>query len=277
VTGGTFYRSYDGVTFTDQGYPATVSDFRLDKFEVTVGRFRNFVAAWVAGWRPLLGVGKHTHLNDGRGLTAAGGGYEAGWDAAWTIAFATTSAEWATNLACNPDSTTWTPVADANETRPINCINWYEAYAFCIWDGGFLASEAEWNYAAAGGSEQRVYPWGATVPGADATLAVYGCYYAGTGSCSGIQSIAPVGSAPLGNGKYGQADLAGNMWEWNLDVRATYVNTCDDCAKVTTSGGRARRGGSYLHDATYLPASVRFSSDPTERSIRNGARCGRTP
>ena len=47
----------------------------------------------------------------------------------------------------------------------MNCVNWFEAYAFCIWDGGFLPSDTEWEYAAAGGSLQREYPWGSTAPG----------------------------------------------------------------------------------------------------------------
>jgi formylglycine-generating enzyme required for sulfatase activity len=47
-----------------------------------------------------------------------------------------------------------------------------EAYAFCIWDGGFLPSEAEWECAAAGGPDQREYPWGSTDPG---TANLYDC------------------------------------------------------------------------------------------------------
>jgi len=48
VTGGTFYRTYtnDGSGPTAEADPATVSSFRLDKYDVTVGRFRQFVSAW---------------------------------------------------------------------------------------------------------------------------------------------------------------------------------------------------------------------------------------
>jgi formylglycine-generating enzyme required for sulfatase activity len=48
VVVGTFYRSYDGITsgYTSQSSPATVSDFRLDNYEITVGRFKKFVAAF---------------------------------------------------------------------------------------------------------------------------------------------------------------------------------------------------------------------------------------
>ena len=48
---------------------------------------------------------------------------------------------------------TWTSAAGANEKRPQNCLSFYDLHAFCIWDGGFLPSEAEWEYAAAGGSD----------------------------------------------------------------------------------------------------------------------------
>src|SRR5262249_15158672 len=62
VDGGRFAR--------DEGHSAyaTVSTFRLDRFEVTVGRFRRFVTAVRRGWSPDAGAGKHFHLDGGRGL-----------------------------------------------------------------------------------------------------------------------------------------------------------------------------------------------------------------
>jgi formylglycine-generating enzyme required for sulfatase activity/alpha-tubulin suppressor-like RCC1 family protein len=289
VTGGTFSRSYDGVTtgYTTSQYKATVSDFRLDKFEVTVGRFRQFVNAAIAGWRPATGAGKHAHLNTGNGLAASGGGYEAGWNTAWNTAsnFPSTVAGWSAvgALGCNiaADRPTWTSSTGGNEGRPINCLNWYQAEAFCIWDGGFQASEAEWNYAAAGGAEQRVYPWGSTAPGTNANLAAYGCYFNGSGTCSGTMNIAPVGSIAAGAGKWGQLDLAGNVYEWDLDWYTTpYAETlCANCTYATSSTYRTFRGGSYNQPASQLVTSLRSGTVGAPNGIGDwlGARCARSP
>lgn len=272
VVGGSFLRSYDGVTFTDTAYPATLSTFRLDKYEVTVGRFRRFVAAVVSGWVPQSAAGKHTHLNAGKGLN---GGTETGWDPSWTASLATTPAAWTANLQCGYPYDTWTPSEGADESLPINCASWYEAYAFCVWDGGFLATEAEWNYAAAGGAEQRVYPW-SNPPNsttADYTYASYDCL---GDSCS-FQDILSVGTDPMGDGKWGQSDLGGNVAEWNLDVQATYPTPCDDCASLGAGPNRSIRGGGFNSDLTGVLAAGRDANTPDSRNEIYGIRCARTP
>jgi formylglycine-generating enzyme required for sulfatase activity len=277
VPGGTFYRSYtnDGSGPTDEADPATVSSFRLDKYLVTVGRFRQFVAACSGGWLPSAGSGKHIHLNHGNGLNANGGGYEPGWVTADRSNLAPTNA----NLDCESESPTWTNTSRTQETLPINCVNWWEAYAFCIWDGGFLPSEAEWEYAAAGGSEERNYPWGSTDPGKANQFAIYNCdYWGGVGlSCPGVTNIAPVGTATLGAGRWGQLDMAGEMWEWNLDWYADYAEFCTDCANFTnTVGTRVSRGAAFDDLGGYLAPQYRSSYNPISRGGNIGFRCART-
>lgn len=286
VQGGTFKRSYDNVTFLDGTHPAKVSDFRLDKYEVSVGRFRKFVEASVAGWAPADGSGKHIHVNDGKGLLVAPktDSWEYGWRAAWSNKLAKSTTDWNTNLSQSAAYQTWTTSAGTHEKRPINYVTWYEAYAFCIWDGGFLPSEAEWNYAAAGGTEQRVYPWGKTVPGPDTSLAIYGCYLNGPG-CSGVTEIATVGSLPTIVGKYGQLDLAGNVTEWNLDTFPTpfqatsgYATPCTDCAELSTPARCMTRGGGFQPTSTTeITNSLRVGYAPTDRKFGIGFRCARTP
>ena len=287
VTGGTYYRGYDYdvdnnfVVAADGGatnlvYPATVSGFRLDKYLVTVGRFRQFVAAWNggAGYTPPAGSGKHTHLNGGSGLNATGGGYEPGWVTTDDVNIAPTNA----NLACNATYQTWTTTADTQETLPINCVNWYEAYAFCIWDGGFLPSEAESEYAAAGGNQQREYPWGSTDPGTNNQYAIYNCDYPnGSGTCTDVGSIAPVGTTTLGAGPWGQLDLTGELWEWSLDWYSIYAIPCTDCADTTAAYARALRGGAFNRDTSWLLPPDRYFISASQRDYQVGFRCARTP
>ena len=177
VAGGTYFRTYrnNGSGPTGTGDPATISNFRLDKYLVTVGRFRQFAAAWTAGWRPAAGAGKHAYLSTG-GLASTAGGIETGWDATWnTGKVSPTTASLTRGSFCDAAHATWTAAATGgHENLPINCVNWYDSYAFCLWDGGFLPSEAEWEYAGAGGTEQRQYPWGSTAPGMMNQYAIYG-------------------------------------------------------------------------------------------------------
>jgi formylglycine-generating enzyme required for sulfatase activity len=284
VPGGTFYRTYtnDGSGAQNTADPATVSDFRLDKYLVTVGRFRHFVAAWDqgSGYTPDVGSGKHTHLSGGKGLADSGapGAYEAGWIESYNNKLNLTN----DTLQCQSGLYTWTSSPDANDKLPMNCINWFEAYAFCIWDGGFLASEAEYVYAAAGGTEQRRFPWGETSPGTNNQYAIWGCNYPdGSGTCDGtLRNIAPVGTARAGAGKWGQLDLVGNMIEWYLDYyAASYVSPCTDCANLHSGSGRAPRDGYFgATDETLLQSSYRNNGFyPANRFYSYGFRCARTP
>lgn len=246
VPGGSYNRS------NESSFPATVSDFRLDRFEITVGRFRAFVAAYPEN-KPAAGAAAHP-------LIAA-----SGWDAAWDGKL---PADLKAAVNCPLLNQTWTDTPGANENLPINCISWYEAFAFCAWDGGRLPTEAEWNYAAVGGSKQSEYPWGSTA--LDASHAVFN---------DNLPAV--VGSKPAGDGEWKQADLAGNMWEWNLDSYGSYPNPaptmCTNCANLESASFRVQRGGSWGSSAPYLLSSYRSYEAPSSRNSALGARCARTP
>ena len=288
VTPDVFYRTYvnDGGGAGDSGAdPATISPFRLDKYQVTVGRFRQFVNAVLlpdggAAWVPAPGSGKHTHLNGGLGLVDVGasmdGGtaYEQGWDPSDDIYVAPDPSFLGADVA-----STWTDSPGNDENLPMNLANWPQAYAFCIWDGGFLPSEAEWEYVAAGGSEQREYPWGSMDPGASNQYAIYDCQYPDPGAMmcpDDVTNIAPVGTATLGAGRWGQLDLSGQLYDWILDYDANYVDPCVDCANLTGGAYRVIRGGVFNAGAGMPPDRAGFTP-ATNGNIYIGFRCGRTP
>jgi formylglycine-generating enzyme required for sulfatase activity len=268
VPGGTFDRSYDGVDFTDPNYPATVDDFYLDKYEITVGRFRQFVNAGMGTQKspPAAGAGAHPGI-DG-----------SGWDSTWNANLPADPNSLTAAIKCYSPFQTWTDTPGDNESRPQNCMDWYTAFAFCAWDGGRLATDAELNYASAGGSEQREYPWGSAAP--DPSKASYfdytlgGCNGNGNSDCV-LADLIVVGTKPGGNGRWGHADLAGNVWEWTLDWYATYQNPCDNCANLTDASDRVIRGGGFYDSAYWLGSATRDTLTPGY-VYRVGGRCART-
>ena len=293
VAGGTFYRKYtnSGCSPTGEADPATVSTYRLDKYTVTVGRFRQFVTAWNAGWAPAAGSGKHTHLNGGQGLANNGprSGFEPGWITTDSSNISLTTANLTSCMGSNLSNdlklyyyscNTWTDTPSSQENLPMVCVNWYEAYAFCIWDGGFLPSEAEWEYAAAGGSQQREYPWGSTDPGLATRYAIHNCDYPMPSAvCTDASKIAPVGTAASGAGRWGHLDLAGNVWQWNLDLYANYYATCTDCVEFDLPlwPWREVRGGAFNSPSSLLLPTYSNPPPARDRLYDTGLRCARTP
>jgi cysteine-rich repeat protein len=261
-----FYRGYDGVTYTDQSSPATVSDFRLDVYEVTVGRFRKFVAAYSQSLIPG-GAGKNPNNPS-----------DPGWDTTWNSSLPSNASALTTSIKCDATFQTWTDSAGTSDNLPLNCLTWYAAAAFCIWDGGRLPTEAEWDYAAAGGTAQREYPWGSADP--DCSFANFTGSTTVSARCVNPPNGATnrVGSeSPKGDGLYGQTDLSGNVWEWAQDwYAASYPTPCDNCANATSASFRVVRGGTFFSIPSFILASYRSEQGPLATATGVGARCART-
>ena len=231
---------------------AKISPFLLDKFEVTVGRMRQFVNIF-SDLNLKNGDGKSQHIKE-----------DSGWDTNNAMPVDTDSL--VAQLKCS--GTTWSDTLNSNNALPANCVSFNVAYAFCIWDKARLPTEAEWNFAAAGGDEERVYPWKPPLSGPAITDD-----YANYGNAN--PGPIAVGSKPMGDGRWDQSDLSGNVVEWTLDYYGDYPAVCEDCLG-TSVGDRTFRGGSY--DAAvgeFLLGSLRNYGNPSTVRPGIGFRCAR--
>ncbi len=255
VPTGTFDRRMNGASLPE---PTKVSAYRLDKFEITVGRLRAWFTS--AGGNPKAhapapGAGAHPRF--------ANSGWRSSFavrlPASWTEINDRLGANGCTVGGDNSDggAATWTPLAGANEDLPVNCLDWYTLFAFCAWDGGRIPTDAEWLYAAQGGNEQRWYAWGG--PGdsrertwpADNDFVVaslrdpsdeqykftVGTPFRATDPLTGKVIDGPAHIAPAGRKKgharWGHADLTGSVLELLLDNAPIAEGPCaEDCAKV---------------------------------------------
>jgi formylglycine-generating enzyme required for sulfatase activity len=259
IPGGAFYRNDDEGTHTNHDAPATVSDFRLDRFEVTVKRFRAFL-----NHDPRF-------LPDGAGANphAPGTGWQSSWNANLPIQPDTASGRACTDAG---DPMTFTFFPSDHDTLPMNCINWYEAFLFCQWDGnGRLPTIAEWNYAAAGGAEQRAYPW--SNPPSDLLLdpahANYGC----DAGCANA-ALAVGSDSPAGDGRWGHADLSGNVREWVFDYFSQDLPVpCADCALILGGPTRGQRGGGFKDSDAFMQVAAYTYANPLRMDANVGFRC----
>ncbi|NXR18805.1 SUMF2 enzyme, partial [Cinclus mexicanus] len=95
---------------------------------------------------------------------------------------------------------------------PVLHVSWNDAQAFCAWKGKRLPSEEEWEFAARGGLEQRMYPWGNKFQ-PNRTNLWQGDFPQGDTAEDGYHGVSPVTAFPAQN-SYGLYDLLGNTWEW---------------------------------------------------------------
>ena len=145
-------------------------------------------------------------------------------------------------------------IADRGD-HPVVHVSLRDAQAYCAWAGVLLPTEAEWEFAARGGST-TTFPWGDELePGGQHMMNVFqGTFPGGNTAADGWLGTCPVDAFPP-NG-FGLYNMVGNVWEWTADCML--------------------KGGSYLCHASYCrryrPAA-RMRSTPDSSTGNIGFRC----
>jgi formylglycine-generating enzyme required for sulfatase activity len=251
-----------------------ISEFRIQRWPVTVSEFRAFV--------------------EDKGYTRREWWDESGWE----------------GLQVEPleASAWWEEQIVKAGNYPVVGVSWWEAQAYCRWytrrtsglPAGWvvrLPTEAEWEKAARGGRllsagivneiPRREYPWGMS----------WEERRANSSEGDWLESAIPVGCYQQGDGPYGTWDQAGNVWEWCLDwynqqaysppgrsdpavtnLRdASRVHVVNNRGEKVVAPCRVTKGGSWTVDSAHASISNRNRLEPSRRLDDQGFRCAAVP
>jgi len=240
VKGGKFTMgSNDGESDEKPTHDVTLSDFYIGKYEVTVSEFEKFISET-----------KYQTDADKSGDSRV---YENG---SWTDK---KGVNWKCDVAGN--------LRPQNDYKhPVIHVSWNDANEYCNWLSKktnkkySLPSEAQWEYAAGGGTNNRT-KWAGTNNESD--LGTYAWFTSNSGS-----TTHEVGTTPKAN-SLGIYDMSGNVWEWCMDWYDSgyYKNsTAKDPVNLTKASRRVYRGGSWYFSSSICRVAFRFYNYPTGRS-----------
>ncbi|XP_031572586.1 formylglycine-generating enzyme-like [Actinia tenebrosa] len=162
--------------------------------------------------------------------------------------------------------------------HPVLHISWNDAVEYCKWAGKRLPTEAEFEYALKGGSDDTLYPWGDNLKHDGKFMANLwqGKFPIQNTAKDGYEGTCPVTAFPP-NG-YGLYNMVGNAWEWTADWWSTrHTKDFQDNPTGPPNGkDKVKKGGSYMCHKSYCyryrsASRSQNSADTTASNL--GMRC----